>query len=200
MSKDFFIIQKNSNKNVVLHNVFEYKNIENVIQPNDILFFDDCTFDQYEFILFNQNYLKENNLNCVVAFSTNLYRKESEPPIKNIKTEELHRLKLNRGFVSLSELTELIRLNNVFLALHGHSHFNPKNTKVINSMMTFRDELNKSIMFLKNLNLKTEIFVYPHDYIVRGTESLLNEKGFKYIYPSQRNSRIYIEELFNETT
>lgn len=145
MTKDFFKVQKQSKRNIVLHNVYEYDSFKDNVRPHDILFFDDCTYEQYQFILSNRNYLNENELNCVVAFSTNIYREENEVPLRKTNTAELHRSKLNNGFMTITELKKLIGYDNVFLALHGHNHFNPEGSDIIKSMMIFSDELDKSL-------------------------------------------------------
>lgn len=205
---DFFTIQKNSKRNLVLHNVCEYTNFKKIVKPYDLLFFDDCTYDQYNFIIENLDFFKRNKLNCVVAFSTNLYRMDDTFPLKNVRTDVLHKSIVQstdylKGFISISELKELLTFDNIFLALHGHNHCNLYRTKQLESMMIFNDELEKSLTSLKELGLNTDIFVYPYDYIVNGSEKILKSKGFRFIYPSKTNFRIYIEDFLNinnETT
>lgn len=210
MNKDFFRILKESKRNIVIHNISENCCIKKFLKTNDLLFFDDCTYDQYKFIKNNLNYLNDNELNCVLGFSTNIYRKENEQPLENVKTEILHDLILNkndrsvsRGFISYSELKDILQYDNVFLALHGHNHFNPEYMSTINSMILFKNELMKSLNVLKELNITTNIFVYPFDFIIKGTEKLLQSSGFKHIFPSSSNKRTYIERFLrgnNETT
>jgi hypothetical protein len=48
---------------------------------------------------------------------------------------------------------------------------------------------------MKQHTLKTDIFVYPYDFIVLEDEKILKNKGFKYIFPSEYNKRTYIEEI-----
>jgi predicted deacetylase len=62
-------------------------------------------------------------------------------------------------------------------------------------MVFFKDDLEQSITFMERNTLKTDIFVYPYDFMVLGSEKLLKNKGFKYIFPSKNNKRTYIEEL-----
>ena len=198
---NFHKIYKNSKRNIVLHNVFEYKNINQIVNRNDLLFFDDCTHDQYEFILKNNNLFNELNINCVISFSTNIYRNEKLKPLSNIPTFELHNQLYNdkkealNGFMSISEIKNLLNNTNIFLGLHGHNHLELKNVSKINQMMFFKDDLEQSITFMKQNSLKTDIFVYPYDFIVLGSEKLLKNRGFKYIFPSKINKRTYIEEF-----
>lgn len=42
---DFHNIYKNSKRNIVLHNIFEYYNVNQIVNRNDLLFFDDCTYE-----------------------------------------------------------------------------------------------------------------------------------------------------------
>jgi hypothetical protein len=62
-------------------------------------------------------------------------------------------------------------------------------------MMFFKNDLKQSITFMKQNSLKTDIFVYPYDFIVLGSEKMLKNNDFKYIFPSKTNKRIYIEEI-----
>ena len=198
---NFHKIYKNSKRNIVLHNVFEYKNINQIVNRNDLLFFDDCTYDQYEFILKNNNLFNELNVNCVISFSTNIYRNEKLQPLSNIPTFELHNQLHNdkkealNGFMTISEIKNLLNNTNIFLGLHGHNHLELKNVSKIKQMMFFKDDLEQSITFMKQNSLKTDIFVYPYDFIVLGSEKLLKNRGFKYIFPSKINKRTYIEEI-----
>lgn len=61
--------------------------------------------------------------------------------------------------------------------------------------MFFKGDLEKSIAFMNQNTLKTDIFVYPYDFMVLGSEKLLKNNGFKYIFPSKINKRTYIEEI-----
>ena len=99
--------------------------------------------------------------------------------------------------MTIQELKELLALDNVFLALHGHSHKKLSEYSHLQQMILFKNELEISVKkLLDELNLSTDIFVYPYDEIIPGSEVLLKQYGFKYIYPSSNNKRIYIEDLF----
>jgi hypothetical protein len=73
------------------------------------------------------------NINCVISFSTNIFRCETNNPLINIPTYELHnQIHCNKkealdGFMSISELKYLLNDNNIFLGIHGHNHLELKN-------------------------------------------------------------------------
>jgi predicted deacetylase len=97
--------------------------------------------------------------------------------------------------MTINELKKLLTYNNIHLGLHGHNHLDLKNTSKIESMTLFKYDLEQSLTFMKQNTLITDIFIYPYDYIVLGSETILKNKGFKYIFPSKNNKRVYIEEL-----
>ena len=186
-------------RNLVIHNIINENEIISKIKPTDIIFFDDCTYDQYCFIKNNLSVLQ--SIPLVIGFSTGLYREESNQPITGITTKELHDgfhrgdMSFKNGFMTLNEIIELSNLDNIYIALHGHDHLFLENEKPYKRSLIFRSELNKSLTFLNQNDIKTNIFVYPYDFFDCMSTEILKNNGFFHIYPSKNNSRIYIEDV-----
>lgn len=85
----------------------------------------------------NNNLFNSLNINCVISFSTNIYRNEKLQPLSNIPTFELHNQLHNdkkealNGFMTISEIKNLLNNTNIFLGLHGHNHLELKNVSKI---------------------------------------------------------------------
>jgi hypothetical protein len=202
---NFFKSYKKTNRNIVLHDIsnFSYCDVIDILENDDILFLDDCTYHQYDFIKCKKTCLDLKNITCVLPFSTNIFRCPIFDSLINIPTSILHQnyhnnnQKYLNAFMTIQELKELLSFDNVFLALHGHNHKKLSQYSHLQQMILFKNELETSVKkLLDELNLSTDIFVYPYDEIIPGSEVLLKQYGFKYIYPSSNNKRIYIEDLF----
>jgi peptidoglycan/xylan/chitin deacetylase (PgdA/CDA1 family) len=102
---------------------------------------------------------------------------------------------MRRGFVSLKELKVLESLENVYIALHGHSHLYLETMPMLERSVVFRKELEKSVNFLLEIGVRTNIFVYPYDFTDCLSDKILHENGFHHIYPSEKQSRIYVEDI-----
>lgn len=50
--------------------------IVDFLDANDIVFFDDCLFSQYNFIKDNESFFKDMAIDCVLGFSSGLYAAE----------------------------------------------------------------------------------------------------------------------------
>lgn len=190
---------ENSERNVVIHNIAGREETISRIKTTDIVFFDDCTYDQYRFICDNISCFSENAI--VVGFSTGLYRDDGDIPLTGLTTRQLHdgfhsgNDEFRRGFVTIRELKHLKCIENVYIALHGHSHVFLENENPYERSVIFRKELKKSLFFLEKQQISTNIFVYPYDFSDCLSTSLLKRSGFCHIYPSETHRRIYIEDL-----
>lgn len=148
-----------------------------------------------------ENIQKIQKNTIVFGFSTNLYRSDDDFPITGMTTRQLHdgfhggNKDMRRGFVSLKELKELESHENVYIALHGHNHLYLETMPIFERSVIFRKELEKSIGFLHRIGMRTNIFVYPYDFTDCLGDKILHRSGFNHIYPSEKQSRIYVEDI-----
>lgn len=183
----------------MIHNITNEDEIMSKIRMTDIIFFDDCTYDQFRFISDNIGYLSKNAI--VIGFSTDLYRKNDDAPLTGMTTKQLHdgfhggNNDFKRGFMTISEIETLKTLENVYIALHGHDHLFLEDKDPYERSVIFREELKKSMKFLENIGISTNIFVYPYDFSDCLSGNLLRENEFYHVYPSKERRRIYIEDL-----
>ncbi len=190
---------EDSERNLVIHNIMDEDKIMSKIKTTDIVFFDDCTYDQFRFISDNIGYLSRNAV--VIGFSTDLYRKNDDVPLTGMTTKQLHdglhegNNDFKRGFMSISEIKTLKNVENVYIALHGHDHLFLEDKNPYERSVAFREELRKSMKFLETVEISTNIFVYPYDFSDCLSDNLLRENGFYHVYPSKERRRIYIEDL-----
>lgn len=201
MNETFFKVVRKSKRNIVIHHTHLIDNIISFLQYDDLLFFDDCIYSQYLFIRNNIEKIKELNINCVLGVSSNLICQNTDKQITDIKTSELHdrihtgdTTALN-GFMTICEINELLRFDNIFIANHGYDHIELNNLSETEQIKTFISDFKQSQKFLKEHNLTTDIFVYPYDLVVKGSEHYLQKNGYHYIYPSSKTKRVYIEDL-----
>lgn len=184
-----------------------------LINDYDLLFFDDCLYSQYVFLKQNNDILKQKNVVCVMGLTTKAIRPENNIPKYDIQSSELHLL-MNKqiktyndvvqgdyinGFMSLSEIYELIQNENIFLAFHGCCHLNLQEEKSkIYQTQIFRRDICDGVEMLKQMNLTTDIFVYPYAYQPFLGNKILTEFGFRYIFAGENTKRISIERLNDE--
>ena len=93
-----------------------------------MLFLDDCLYSQYVFLLKNIDALKDKNVACVLGFSTSIFRREDRLPIYDAHCAEFHN-RVHSGdksayaaYMSISEIEELLKFENILLACHGNAH------------------------------------------------------------------------------
>ena len=77
MSMALKLIDLVTRRRVVVHHTHLLgQRIVDFLHVNDIVFFDDCLFSQYNFIKDNENFFKEMTIDCVLGFSSGLYAVE----------------------------------------------------------------------------------------------------------------------------
>lgn len=76
-------------RKVVIHETCFLKGIKDVLHDNDVLFFDDCLYSQYEFIRANIDDLKKRKIVCILGLSSRIVR-ESCVPIREASCAECH--------------------------------------------------------------------------------------------------------------
>ena len=130
MMKDFRTVLRHCGRKIVIHETCCYDDwqILNVLQRNDMLFLDDCLYSQYVFLLKNIDALKDKNVACVLGFSTSIFRREDRLPIYDAHCAEFHN-RVHSGdksayaaYMSISEIEELLKFENILLACHGDAH------------------------------------------------------------------------------
>ena len=207
---NFFEIYKSNRRMVVIHHVLDDDFVISRIKENDLLFFDDCLYSQYIFIEKYHKRLLEMNIVCVMGLSTKAIRPENMTGIANVESHVLHN-EMNThiktmnddisgdfisGFMSKSEIDEIIKLPNVFLALHGCCHLKLENiNNVLKRMETFISDTYDGIKILKELGYNTNIYIYPYDYEPSIGNTFLRRVGFDFIFGGNDTKRIYIENL-----
>lgn len=197
-------------RKIVIHHIYLIDDINKLLQENDLLFFDDCLYSQYVYIKENINFLIDKNINCILGLSPKLIRKDSiktgifiesykihDDVNKYIynKDSEYYSTAMN-GFMSLSEIKELLQYKNIKLGLHGCCHLKLEYLdNMLSKITTFIKDTKDGIKLLKQYNLFTNIYVYPYEYKLPIFDHILRQKfGFTDIYGAD-DSRIYIEKL-----
>lgn len=201
-----------TSKNITIHHchLFDIKTVLNQINQNDVLFFDDCLYSQYVFLKNFNELFRERHIKCVLGFSSYLFREEGERGIYDIRSDEIHKecnkhiksikdskdgLKTINGFMTISEIKNLLTYDNISLALHGCCHLRLTDLDKFDQLTTFRLDLIDGMEMLNKHNLKTNIFVYPYEYSLKTMNIILVNYGFQYIFGEDETDRIELETL-----
>ena len=99
------------------------------------------------------------------------------------------------GFMSLSELNDVLDFERCYLACHGRRHLDLDGGT---GYPEFRKDVEAAKDDMSKFGIKTNIFVYPYDRPFRFSDEFLKSSGFNFIYPSD-SRRVYIEELADAT-
>ena len=212
MKRRFSDIICRNNRSVVVHHTHLIHNLCNLLKQNDIVFFDDCLYSQYLFFKNNLDQLLNKHITVVLGFSSALYRPVDVYPTYSVLSKTLHdniNAKYSRytdidyndpifsGFMSISEICELLQYDFVYLALHGCCHLNYKNiTNRIQQAQTFANDLTDGILNMNNLlKQTTNIFVHPYAYEPFLAARILKTYKFIYVFATNDSKRIEVEEL-----
>ncbi len=203
MKNIFEHILNTCNRKLVIHQTYEIDNILCLLKDYDLVFFDDCLYSQYIFIKNNIDALIKKHINCVIGFSTEIYRTD-ETPIYKANCAQCHERIHNNdktalnGYMSLNEIKELLEFDNVYLACHGAKHLDLQNltkNKVKQSIL-FKNDILYAYNDLKKFKFNTDIFVYPYaydDFLL--ADKIVKTLEFKYIFAGKTTKRIEIEKL-----
>lgn len=113
-------------RKVVVHHTHLLPGLMQLLEPSDMLFFDDCLFSQWQFIMSNVQQLQSLGIECVLGLSTRLVR-TSQKPFCEVSAKlhsRVHSGDMSAlgGFMSISEIRQLLSFSNVRLAGHGAHH------------------------------------------------------------------------------
>lgn len=213
MDNFFYNILYSQNRKIVIHHAYDSKFID-VIRYGDVLFFDDCLYSQYEFIFNNLTKLIENDIQCVLGFSSGIHRPTSIMPISNIDSSILH-AKLNSyvqrykdividdqilaGFMTIAEIKRLLSIKNIHIALHGCCHLNLKNiSSKTQQMSIFSQDLSDGLICWKNIfGDFPHAYVFPYAYEPFLAQSILKRNNIYYSFAGNNTKRISIEDLIH---
>ena len=208
----------NRRRIVIHHTHILNDDIFKIFKKNDIVFFDDCLFSQYIFLKKNIHFFQNNDIDCILGFSSGLYSSEDckyqiyaiESKIlhdscnKKIKTiEDADELRdempeLN-GFMKVSQVKDLLEYPNVYLALHGCCHLDlHKIENPIDKIKIFMKDLDDGIKQLNKFELSTDIYVYPYVYSFPMSDKALQNAQMKTIIGSTM-FRIAIEDMIQNS-
>lgn len=206
IQQNHHIINCNNRKIVIHHtHILGDELILSLLKDNDVLFFDDCLYSQYLFLKKNNHILLYKNIICILGFSASLYRTNQIPFIED--SAIIHnRIHINDnlalgGFMSLNELRELLKYDNIFLAGHGSKHLNLEKMNLEKTQQTklFISDINEMLQLFKKFSFQTNIFVYPYAYYdFPCSEIIIKNNGFKYIFGYKNNMRMSIENIINK--
>ena len=204
-------------RRIVFHECYMFdESILDILRPNDLLFFDDCLYSQYIFIKNHNDFFIENNIQCILGFSTSLHRPNDTKPFYSCTSSKVH-VEVHKcfnndvgclrkelvvlPFMSLEEIKELLSYPNIFLACHGSMHTQLWKYSGIETQYTyFILDTKTAIDDLNRYNLKTDIYVYPYTYVfdIDRTDRYLNKVGYKYTFAGRDGThRVSIENLLN---
>ena len=200
MKRSFGYILGHANRKLVMHEYDKHIDVLTLLQPNDILFLDDCVFSQYEFVNTHIVQLKALNITIVLGFSTRLHRNMNEYPTYDT-TANLHKkyhygdmTSLN-GFMTIQEIKELLSYDNVYIANHGANHLNLSEYDYLQAYKKFKDDIDIAIADLDVYGIHTNIFVYPYSYEIPLMSNYLKHNGYIHIFAGKSSKRISIEAL-----
>lgn len=202
--KDFAKIYHSNRRKVVLHETCYYKDdfIISRLNEKDVLFFDDCLYSQYVFFKKTIDILIKKHITIVFSFSTGIFRHKECVPCYYARCGESHDEVHNgntfvlNNYMSLAEIHEICRFDNVFLACHGQQHLQLEKIDKVDRSLQFLTDIKNAYNDLTDYNLVTNIFVYPYafDNII-GSDKLLKQLGYKFIFANKNNLRIVFESL-----
>ena len=188
---------------------------QSLLQPKDLVFFDDCLFSQWTFLTYNFKFFEENQIDCILGFSSGLYAsEESLRQLEKIESHVLHDACNSKiftiddadvlrstfpemnGFMKVSQLKQLLQMPFCHLALHGCCHLNlSKEQNLLKKVQLFKNDLDAGCKRLKQLELSTNIFVYPYVHSFPMSDICLKKSGFACIIGSNQIFRTSIEDL-----
>lgn len=202
--KDFSKVFCANRRKLVLHETCYYEDdfILGKLNDYDILFFDDCLYSQYVFLKNNIDVLKQKQIICVFGFSTGIHREEDHSPRYYAKCANSHDrvhfgdISAYDNYMSLPELFEICKFDNVFIACHGQFHLQLQSEKLVQRSKKFIDDVKNAHSDLVKFNLNTDIFVYPYAFDdIIGSNLTLRQLGYKFIFANKQNLRIVFESL-----
>jgi hypothetical protein len=195
---------------IVIHHILDDEFIFYRLKQNDLIFFDDCLYSQYLFIKKHYQKIHDWNIVCVMGLSPKAIRPDGIPGLKNVESHILHNQMNSQiktcndeihsdfisGFMSKSEIDDILNLENVFLALHGCCHLKLENIpNQLERIKVFMNDTTDGKKILESLGYETDIFVYPYDYEPSIGDAFLRRMGFRYIFGGDNSKRIYVETL-----
>ena len=201
---------------VIHHTHLLGRRIIDFLHADDIVFFDDCLFSQYNFLKENHDFFEEMAVDCILGFSSGLYASERSKQIHEVESHILHdacnskistlvdadclrdELPEMAGFMKISQLKELLQLPFCYLALHGCCHLNLQNEKnLLKKIQMFKLDLDSGCKRIVELGLKTSTYVYPYVYSFATSDSMLRHYRFSQVVGGSVDKifRISIEDL-----
>lgn len=217
--KSFGYVLSHSNRKIVVHHTHVLKDkILEAIQPNDLIFFDDCLFSQYSFIKQHRCTIENLNAMCIIGFSSGLVcaeEVEESEQIESIESKLVHdrcnalvkssaNLHLLDGdwslkcFMKVSQIEELLNFENVYVALHGCCHLNLEKMfdDKLDQLKIFKeDTIAGKELFKSRLGFSPSIYVHPYAYAPPLARVFLDQIGCIYQFADGINSRIPVEEI-----
>jgi len=104
-----------------------------------------------------------------------------------------------RAFMSIDEVHELARFENVSIALHGCMHLRLENiVRRTERMSAFARDLKDGYAAFRSYGFMSDIFVYPYAFSEDGYDYAVRKFGFGRIYARPGAYRIPVEDIVNE--
>lgn len=151
--------------------------------------------------------LRSADVNCVIGFSTSIFRRDGQEPNSHAICSESHDL-VHKGcyeafanYMSVSEVKELAALDNVFLACHGDMHLRLEDAGKgkIEASRIFSIDVHAATKKLRALGLSTDIFVYPYAYDgFVAARKTLEKNGYKFVFAGRGSQRTPVESLSSD--
>lgn len=204
-------------RKIVIHHTHLLPNdCHSWLKPQDLLFFDDCLFSQWIWLKKNLKFIAQNNIDCILGFSSGLYATEDAKQLEKVESHVLHdacndaircvedadklrnSLPEMNGFMKVSQLKQLLELPFCHLALHGCCHLNLQNEKnLLKKIQMFKHDLDSGCKRLNELSLVTSTYVYPYVYSFATSDSMVRHYGFSQVVGGSADKifRIAIEDL-----
>ena len=212
-------IDLTSRRRIVIHHTHMLgRRIIDFLHADDIVFFDDCLFSQYNFLKENRDFFENMSIDCILGFSSGLYANEDAIQVHAIESHILHDacnakihclndadherniLQEMNGFMKISQIKELLEMPFCHLALHGCCHLKLENENgLLNKLYCFKRDIKEGLERLKSFDLSTSMYVYPYVYSFHSSDNILNSLGLHTIVGS-KTLRISIEDLMNGKT
>jgi len=197
-------------RRIVVHHCRPGSVSPGLFTPGDAVFFDDCLWSQYRFVLDNVKSMR--GVRVVMGFSPGLARPSGAAPIRFMESYKAHAA-VNRAmsapgdpppdeiraFMSVDEVRELSEIDGVEIAMHGcmHLKLEPVAGKA-RRLELFRRDAEAGAELFGRCGFRAGVFVYPYAFCEDGYDYAVKRLGFRESYAKPGAYRIAVENLDDE--
>lgn len=174
------------------------------------MFFDDCLWSQYRFVLDNIQVM--HGIRIIMGFSPGLARPSALSPICFIESYTAHaavnKTMLSpgdappdeiRAFMSVDEVGELSEIDGVEIAMHGCMHLKLESAASRTArLLMFKRDVENGVALFNQYGFGLNTFIYPYAFCEDGYDYIVRKFGFCETYARPGAYRIAAENIGNE--